>query len=262
MDGLREAVIGWIGEFVPGYCGSHGEVPIWRAPLVGLADATSPRFEDIRRIGNPYQKLPSDYLEDAVTVISFFLPFSEEVSEDDAGGDAPTKGWAHAYNLTNAMAAELCEFIAGKVRALGYRAAVPTDAGVILDGTYSCWSQRHVARIAGLGSFGMNNMLNTESGCCGRFFSVITDVPCEHDGYFSGQRCLHKLNGGCGICMDVCPARALTAFSFERGDCEARCSSNVALVGEQVCGKCMNGMPCTFTDPSAERCGTLLSDGM
>ena len=84
------------------------------------------------------------------------------------------------------MAAEMCQHIAGKVREMGYRAEVPVDAGIILDRTYSCWSQRHVARIAGLGSFGMNQMLITESGCCGRFFSVITDVPCEHDAYFDG----------------------------------------------------------------------------
>lgn len=149
------------------------------------------------------------------------------------------------------MAAELCQHIAEKVRGMGYRAEVPTDAGTILDGTYSCWSQRHVARIAGLGGFGMNNMLITWSGCCGRFFSVITDVPCDHDPYFSGERCLYRIDGSCGLCMDVCPAQALGPDGFERVACADRCTENEVRVGYQICGKCMNGMPCTFRDPTA-----------
>ncbi len=251
MEGLREAVVGWIEGFIPRYCGEHDERPIWRSPLVGLADATSPEFARIREIGNPKQKLPSDYLPGAVTVISYFLPFVEVVSEDDAGGEFATPGWAHAYGLTNAMAAELCQHIAERVRGMGYRAAVPEDAGIIIDRTYSCWSQRHVARIAGLGSFGMNQMLITESGCCGRFFSVITDIPCDHDPYFSGERCLYKIDGSCGLCMDACPGLALHADGFDRIACDDRCTINEERSGKQVCGKCMNGMPCTYNDPSA-----------
>ena len=250
MD-LRSDVRGWIESFIDDYCQSHDEEPIWREPLVGLADAASPEFARIREIGNERQKLPSDYLDGAVTVISYFLPFKEAVSEDNEGGEFVTPLWAHAYELTNTMAAELCQHIAGKVREMGYRAEVPTDAGIILDRTYSCWSQRHVARIAGLGSFGVNQMLITESGCCGRFFSVITDVPCEHDAYFDGERCLYKRDGGCGLCMDACPSHALLGDRFERLTCEGHCTANESRCGWQICGKCLNGMPCTFTDPSA-----------
>ncbi len=251
MDGFRDSVRAWIAEFIPGYCREHGEEPIWREPLVGLADAASPEFARIREIGNERQKLPSDYLDGATTVISYFLPFTEAISEDNEGGEFATPCWAHAYGLTNAMAAELCQHIAEKVRGMGYRAEVPVDAGIILDRTYSCWSQRHVARIAGLGSFGMNQMLITESGCCGRFFSVITDVPCEHDAYFDGERCLYKRDGSCGLCMDVCPGHALREDGFDRVACDERCTINEERSGKQVCGKCLNGMPCTFTDPSA-----------
>ena len=43
----------------------------------------------------------------------------------------------------------------------------------------SDWSHRHVAVIAGLGKFGLNNMLITDNGCCGRVGSFITDLKIE-----------------------------------------------------------------------------------
>ncbi len=251
MYGLRENVVVWIKEFSESYCRMHGKDVIWRDPLVGLGDARSPLFPEIRKIGNRAQKMPQDYMPDATTVISYFLPFREDIVEGNAGGDMPTFDWADAYTLTNTMAVDMNRFIASKVEGLGYHAVVPEDAGVIVDRTYSCWSQRHVARIAGLGSFGMNNMLITESGCCGRYFSVITDVPCDHDAPFVGERCLHKIDGSCGLCMRACPCGALSDDAFDRDACETQCSSNAKVVSVTVCGKCSAGMPCAFRDPSA-----------
>lgn len=230
MDGFREIVGGWIEGFTRTYCAEHGETPVWRSPLVGLADASSPEFRRLKEIAHPEHRVPTDYLPNAVTVVSYFMPFVESVSQDNASGDRPTSGWAHAYDLTNTMCAEMNRYIADEVRGLGYTAAVPEDAGEIIDGTYSRWSQRHVARIAGLGNFGMNQMLISESGCCGRYFSVITSVPCRHDSPVTDERCLHRIDGGCGMCMRVCPASAISDEGFDREACRSRCNSNMPLV--------------------------------
>lgn len=250
MEGLREAAGGWISGFARDYCRDHGEEPVWRTPLVGLADARSPLFAELKDVAYPGHKVPDDYLPGAVTVISYFMPFMQSVAEDNSDGDRPTKGWAHAYDLTNTMCAEMNRFIVSKIEGMGYRAAVPEDAGQILDRTYSCWSQRHVARIAGLGNFGMNNMLITSAGCCGRYFSVICDIPCDHDFPCTREACLHRMDGSCGMCMDVCPVSALSDDGFDRSACEGRCNSNLPLVDFHICGKCMVGMPCTFSDPT------------
>lgn len=251
MEGLREKVEGWIAEFVPRYCAEHGEEQVWREPLVGLADAASPLFPQLREIAYPGHKMPQDYLPGAKTVISYFMPFKEGVARDNSEGDRPTAGWAHAYDLTNTMCAEMNRYIAERVRELGYAAQPPEDAYDIVDGTYSRWSQRHVARIAGLGNFGMNQMLISEAGCCGRYFSVITSMPCDHDEPCTRELCLHKLNGGCGKCMRACPAGALSDEGFDRNSCRDRCGSNLPTVGRHVCGKCQVGMPCTFRDPTS-----------
>lgn len=250
MDGLKRRVGDWIAGFSEGYCAERGLETIWREPLVGLADAGSPMFPELRVVAHPSHKVPQDYLPGARTVISYFMPFVREVVGDNAGGERPVGSWSHAYSLTNAMCAEMNRFIASQVEAMGFRAAVPEDAGTIIDGTYSVWSQRHVARIAGLGNFGVNGMLITEAGCAGRFFSVVTDIQCAHDAPCLEERCLFRIDGSCGRCMKACPVSALTGDGFRRDACLERCTENVPLTGEQICGKCLCAMPCSMRDPS------------
>ena len=253
MDGLKRRVGDWIAGFSEGYCAERGLETIWREPLVGFADAESPLFPELKVTAHPAHKVPQDYLPGARTVVSYFLPFKPDIPENNKGGQTPTVEWAEAYKLTNAMAKELSRHIAEMIVAKGHRALAPEDFTEFVDETYSCWSQRHVARIAGLGSFGMNNMLITDSGCGGRFFSVVTDMPCDHDVPDTRERCLYKIDGSCGRCMDACVCGAIDPDGFDRRACEGVCDSNLEELTVSVCGKCMSGMPCTLRDPSAKR---------
>ena len=252
MEGLREEIAGWIVEFSERYCAELGVEPIWREPLVGFADAESPLFPELKVIAHPAHKVPQDYLPDAKTVVSYFMPFKKGITDRNSEGDRPTVEWAEAYKLTNAMAKELSRHIADRIIQKGYRAVPPEDFTQVIDVTYSCWSQRHVARIAGLGNFGMNCMLITDSGCGGRFFSVVTDMPCDHDAPDMRERCLYKIDGSCGACMRACPAEAISGEGFDRDRCEDRCNSNEPVYTVTVCGKCLSGMPCTLKDPSVK----------
>ncbi len=251
MDGFKEELKGWIVDFSQRYCADHGVEPIWREPLVGLADAESPMFPELKVIAHPSHKVPQDYLPGAKTVVSYFLPFRPAIPDNNAGGRLPTKEWAEAYKLTNSMAKDLSRHIADRIIEKGHRAVAPEDFTRIIDRTYSCWSQRHVARIAGLGNFGINCMLITDSGCGGRFFSVVTDMPCEHDAPDLRERCLYKIDGSCGRCARACIVGAVSGEGFDRDVCEDQCNSNIAGFSVSVCGKCLSGMPCTFRDPSS-----------
>lgn len=50
--------------------------------------------------------------------------------------------------------------------------------------------------------------------------------------------------------MSVCPMHAISDDGFDRTACGGRCGSNMAILGADVCGKCVVGMPCTSRDPS------------
>ena len=75
-------------------------------------------------------------------------------------------------------------------------------------------------------------------------------MPCDHDAPDTRERCLFKIDGSCGRCMDACVCDAITAEGFDRRACEGVCDSNVPGFTVSVCGKCLSGMPCTLRDPS------------
>ena len=241
-----------IWQLILDYCRER-EVPIlWKRPIVRFADARHPGFAQLRQIVDPTHDLPGDYLPNAQTVLSWFLPFLPEVGKDNLPGALSSPGWAEAYLVTNEMAAWINEQLVCHIRGeLDADAAVPMNAGMIsMDNPKSRWSQRHVAYLAGHGTFGKNNMLISDTGSVGRYYSVITTLPVEPDRPVTEERCLWKRDGSCGLCMRRCEAGALTESEFDRFRCLAQCLVNMERYpGADVCGKCTVELPCSYRIP-------------
>jgi epoxyqueuosine reductase QueG len=117
----------------------------------------------------------------------------------------------------------------------------------------SDWSHKHVAYIAGIGSFGHHHMLITDKGCCGRLGSVVTDAVIVPTQRIDRERCLFKFDGSCRQCEKRCPVEALGEDPFRRHACYDRLMENARLYERHgladVCGKCAAIVPCSFTDP-------------
>lgn len=239
-----------VESFMRGYCEKNGLEFIWRTPSVRYAAAGHPEFPDLKKLVVENHFLPEDFLANPTVVISYFLPFIDAVATSNIDGYWTSDEWARAYNVTNEMAVHLNEHLVKVVKELGFRAAVPHSAGMMEDVLKSRWSQRHIARLAGHGTFGINNMLITEQGCTGRFFSVVADLPVSAGSVVAGERCLYKRNGTCGVCVRRCVADALTPQGFDRWKCHEMCASN-AKAGKEadVCGKCVVNLPCSFSAP-------------
>ena len=111
----------------------------------------------------------------------------------------------------------------------------------------------NVAIISGLGTFGLNNMLITDKGCCGRIGSFITDLKLEPTKRKTGESCLYKHMGTCTKCVARCVNEALTVDGFDRHKCYEMCLYNDNLhsgIGLcDVCGKCLVGVPCATVNP-------------
>ncbi len=240
-----------IDRFIDDYCAKEGWQRIWQPVLVGIADAADPGFPELRKLVIEDHQLPQEALPSAKTVISYFLPFITDVPLSNVGGVLPSELWGDAYKMTNKMAADLNIHLIQWVLDQGHKAANP-DA-VMLGEPYlrSRWSQRHVARIAGLGSFGVNNMLLTEKGCCGRAYSIVTSMDLPVDKPCEEEYCLYKKNGSCLLCVKNCPIGALTSEGFDRLKCHLHLEGNGKKIssGSTVCGKCLVGMPCSFKRP-------------
>ena len=157
------------------------------------------------------------------------------------------------------MFPKLNDHLTEVIRSLGYDAAQSPEASTFYrDEIISHWSFRHFAYAAGLGTFGLNNMLITENGCAGRINGLVTDLDVTAGKPQTEEACLYKRSGKCGLCMKVCPAGALTPEIYDRRKCYAVVHTSFGSsyggddsmdVGSEVCGKCIAGMPCALRRP-------------
>jgi len=226
----------------------------YRDPLVGFALATDPRFLELRDSVEPTHLLPEDLLPGAQSVISFFLPFAEEVVKANrADRNQIAREWAVAYIETNALinriTQELIAVLAERdVQAATQPATHNWDPVTLI----SPWSHKSAAAIAGLGSFGLHHMLITDAGCAGRFGSLVVDVPLEPTSSPETpvvQRCSFFIDGSCKACIHRCPSGALTESGIDKQRCYRWLLQVVDRFREMgladVCGKCAMG-PCAL----------------
>ncbi|APC80214.1 hypothetical protein [Clostridium botulinum] len=263
---MKEKITEMIRNFVKEYEQKNDISTKWGEPLVGFADANHPYILNLKELITQTHKLPTDVLSDASIVIAYFIPFTKELANTNRiAGDISSPEWALAYEETNAMFVKLNEYIISELRKIGYHAGISPEASTFDQKILkSNWSHRHFAKVAGLGTFGINNMLITKIGCCGRYSTIVTNLDVKPDSPLEDEFCLYKKNKSCGICVKHCPSGALTLDGYDRHKCYVVLRKNAELytefgssytnksgdhpnsVGSEVCGKCVVNTPCTF----------------
>ena len=224
----------------------------YRAPLVGFVAADDPGFARLRRVAEPSHLLPADLLPGARSVVSFFLPFAPWVVGANARQrEEVAREWAVAYIETNALIARITAHLIEALAQRGVRAAAePATHNFDPVSLISRWSHKSVAVIAGLGSFGLHQMVITDAGCAGRFGSLVLDAELAIEPVAPRERCLYFHDGSCLECVQRCPVGALDA---DQPLDKQRCYRRLLEVADQyqdlgladVCGKCAIG-PCSF----------------
>ena len=237
-------------------------MPLFDAPIFGTAAADDPLFVRLKApdVVGPHHRLPTDWVSNAKSVVSFFLPFSDEVRRSNRGGDVPSMAWLYARIEGQAFLNELCRRMQEYIRSEGHTAVFPsihsefsTVQSIAEDTFTSNWSERHAAYICGLGTFGLSKGLITEKGIAGRYASFITDIPFpvtprKYEGVY--DYCTR-----CGACVKNCPANAI---SLDSGKAHIPCSAYLQVIGERFsprygCGKCQVDVPCECGIPFFSR---------
>jgi epoxyqueuosine reductase QueG len=179
----------------------------------------------------------------------------------------PSREWAHTRNYGEKFNTLLRLHVVGFLSGSGYRALAPqlSPAWKRIDdalvGIASTWSERHAAYAAGLGTFSLNDGLITERGIAHRCGSVITDLvlpPTTRSGADPRGNCLYHREGSCGICIDRCPAGALSREGHDKRKCREYVHGEIpCAVGERFqvselgCGLCQTMVPCEGMIPRA-----------
>jgi epoxyqueuosine reductase QueG len=257
MKRMKNDIRNLIIDYVRSYPKLKRTSTTWQEPLISFAAADDKLFPKLKEVVSPTHALPTDFLTDAQSVIAYFIPFVQDTVTSNIKQPHSSRDWAIAYIETNQLIHDLNIMIHDNLIENHYDASmIPATHNFDKTKLISDWSHRHVAFIAGLGTFGINNMLITEKGCCGRLGSVVTNLRLSSDPRTNKENCLFKYNGRCKKCVERCGTGALTHHSFDRFICYDMCLQNADRYSElglaDVCGKCLVNLPCSFTNPTGK----------
>lgn len=230
-------------------------------PLVCVGSADDPLFAQLQKpeaVG-PQMLLPNDWVEGARSVISYFSPTSQRIRESNRKDEHASIEWFHARIDGQAFIGQAGAHLVTYLKELGYDACCPAidselqvtfvDENDPEKSFRSNWSERHVAYVCGLGTFGLSKGLITKAGMAGRFGSVITtaSLPVTPRDYSD----IYEYCIMCGACAKNCPVGAI---SLETGKDHALCygelqASKERFEGYYGCGKCQVGVPCEHQKP-------------
>lgn len=146
------------------------------------------------------------------TGISAAVPVPAKIVEDLK--TAPTVEYYHAYYALNKQLNEIVTAGADFLIKQGFQSmAQTTDAVAQNENWETMLPHKTVATRAGIGWIGKNCLLVTaEYGSAVRLSSLLTDAVLPYDMPMNESRC-----GGCHICVNACPAKALTGKSWSLG---------------------------------------------
>jgi epoxyqueuosine reductase len=211
-------------------------------PLVGFAPADSwnePVFDP----WVPEQFRPRAIYPETNTVIVIGIPVSLPVLET-----SPSIFYHELYKTVNTLLDLSSYRISIMLNELGYPSvALPRDGygsiSVLKENPVAFFSHRHAAFLAGLGNFGVNNMILTPGyGPRVRFTSIFTNAKIR------GAEIMHTpLCTRCMQCVTICPVNALQEEDYPAGltdkkTCTAR-SEDLSKRYSSPCGFCIKVCP-------------------
>lgn len=254
------------------------EEKAWEAPHVRVANGADPWFARIKALIGDFHWTPAEAFAlafpqqqvaaDDLRVVSYVLPQTAATRADQRQTTKlPSERWARSRFHGEEFNCELRLHLAEQLSAAGYPAVAPERLPGFdyrqsqRFGLASNWSERHVAFIAGHGTFGLSDGLITRWGKAVRFGSVVVraGLPVSERDYGDDYQawCLWYANGSCGACVKRCPVGAIsTAAGHDKPACYSYIRETTAPFTHQTygtgatpCGLCQVKIPCEAQVP-------------
>lgn len=225
---------------------------IYDAPIVGFASAQDPLFKKLKapNVVGYHHMMPQEWMPEAQTVISYFLPFSKHIRHRNAKPGLPAVEWVYGRIEGEQLNDALRKFIVRTLEEKGGKALAPVhDPRFEVVDKRSNWSERHVAFIAGLGTFGLSKSLITKKGCAGRYGSVITSLKMKPTPRNYTQ--VYEYCNMCGDCITRCPSKAIQKEGKDTGVCSQYLDNEIKprFAPRYGCGKCQTAVSCECAIP-------------
>ncbi|MBM4429223.1 MAG: epoxyqueuosine reductase [Chloroflexi bacterium] len=249
----------------------------WDEPIVGFSRGDDPLYAQLRsKIGDFYWlpetifglTFPQTEARPAeLAIISWVLPQTEATkAENRQETTFASERWVRARMFGEDFNVALRDHVVTVLRNAGYEAVAPVNSplfGIHTSDAYgasSTWSERHVAFISGLGTFGLCDGLITPVGKAMRCGSVVARIPLEPTPRSYSDRhayCLFYSKGTCGVCIKRCPAGAISEKGHDKKKCgdyvngpAARHAREAYGIEGYGCGLCQTKVPCESGIPA------------
>jgi epoxyqueuosine reductase len=122
-----------------------------------------------------------------------------------------------------------------------------------------CISHKHAAAVAGLGEFGLNNLLLTsEYGPRQRFSQVLTEAPLQADHPSILNLCKNMTPKCEMACIRTCPARAIPAADLKDAGAWEKIAREGQRIDKQGCSQYMDTLPRMGRNGYVYRCGLCI----
>lgn len=221
-----------------------------REPLIGYSSPNDKLYKDIKSIVGQHHIYPEEVLANVKTIVSFFIPFSEKVILDNKKDKKPSDLWIDSYIEINKLINNIAEELVIELNNRNIESAtLPATSDFDTVKLVSSWSHRSAAFIAGMGSFGINNILITEKGGAGRYGTIFISKELTPSKRKNLEYCNYLIDKSCSYCIDNCPVHALSLDGFDRKTCYAYLTYVDKKYGankdSEACGKCVVG-PCAL----------------
>lgn len=239
---------------------------LFEAPVLRIGAADDPLFAELKKDGvvGPWHRSPEEWLDGAKTVLALFFPFTERVLESNrVRTETASDEWLHARIEGQAFQNNFAAALRDALLARGIGVCVPgmdprfftvdpnetVAGGTAPDGYFgSCWSDRHVSYICGLGTFCLSKGLISPRGVAGRYTTLITDGSFKTDARSYTK--IYEHCADCGACAARCPANAIDpVLGKNHKTCKAHLDAT-RRPPRYGCGLCQTGVPCEHGIPA------------
>jgi len=265
---FRESEMNWFKEINDTY---------YEEPIIKFADTEDPLFEEYKKIIGEHHLTPKEAFKKAFgedsykggTVISVVLPINEKIRKSNRSQkELASKEWTLARTFGDEIfKSSFAKHLENFSYEMGYKTIAPyysegfkihTDS----TGPTSNWSERHIAYVAGLGTFSINDGFITEKGIAVKLVSFITELKLTPDVRVAKnhlENCLLCSEGICGACIKRCPVNAISkeghdkikCYKYVYGDESRKLAESYGASPKagSGCGLCQTGVPCEGRNP-------------